>query len=1159
MTRNDIIKEFCREGIIKPNDPLYNGDTLCDFIGFDPNHPKATRGRGFLGVSVKTNTNEDLKPINKLWGTGVNNNHTTNPEKIAGIPALIKVFNDAGLTFPIDGIEFQWNPTKSPAISGTSNPTLLKFFKSDKDCNNSARYNVLGEVYQNSLCMDVQDCWVWIHITDFDVRKTGNALSFILVICEKQADWYELKKLKNYLIDYIMLVKARYVKELDDKRRAEATKSAKAAIMSRNMSHNIGSHVMSYLKQKLGSITSIMSSDSEVLYNLFDGAKLNCSQIKADGDFCSLLQKTITENTNDNTCGEDKANVGIQLPFLVGTGRFIGYLQERQDYIATIATDYIPYGAPVNLKDAIYDELNPDLRHMRHKTGDNNRPMNILLNYIAKSEGLSRENMNNCRVEKEFVPRTKDGKMIGWELRPDKERFKTKNDILFGFPMYTNENAKPHVFGLQPDCMSSDDPALSEMRKVNFSLPGGLVGRQAIFSIVENIIRNAAKHGNPRGTKPNDEGNLELTFDVIDICDIDNVPHIKQRICDERWRNLYRNAVDREKLYLFTITDNLEYPENAKLFPNLEKALVEGYLDEKSGNMSTSNKGIKEIRISAAWIRGEVDEERYLKLNDQDDSIPPKMAPLVAIERTTKGHLRYMICIPQDRLVAVVTEDMDPDDIKMFEEMNSHSAKDWKLYTSVAKFKADNKISYHYILVANDDIYKKLRPSTSNRLFVWPKEKHEGLTTAWAEAERHNDAEKKYSAQKNAIFKTVYQIGDNSEPIYIWDGTTASNHETDDSLSQKIVLTSSDEKGATDARYVYRTHHSNDNDFKTYWEKKTKHNGTYSAIECIDAITGDNSSDRIVRREPLGDDWYYSHLYALKKKVAIFDERLFKIVHNIEETMFIGNSNYSDELDTMITRVKNGEDLDQIIEETIGRKILEGSVAQKLYDQYTPEDLAAYMESTKLSFKPQSNKNYYKSIVYKEKGVDVFTIIKERDNTFAVIGFVGAEVKDGETFTKYDKIATITSSKNTFNIDIEFHKFIDEDGNEFDFANKYDYISIHQGILDKIYEGFGIKEGGTKEEREENNPKKCNVTNRMHEKFMLDTKTIKFADDDTSNNVFLPRFIIHSGRAKPTKEDMPQRLPFVQYAAIEHGVQDCKYALVELLDYARFEEDAENL
>ena len=57
----------------------------------------------------------------------------------------------------------------------------------------------------------------------------------------------------------------------------------------------------------------------------------------------------------------------------------------------------------------------------------------------------------------------------------------------------------------------------------------------------------------------------------------------------------------------------------------------------------------------------------------------------------------------------------------------------------------------------------------------------------------------------------------------------------------------------------------------------------------------------------------------------------------------------------------------------------------------------------------------------------------------------------------------------------------------------------------------------------------------------------------TKENDFLEGMIIHSGRSKPNEEDMPQHQPFVQYSAIENAVLDCKYTLVELLDFACFE------
>jgi hypothetical protein len=60
-------------------------------------------------------------------------------------------------------------------------------------------------------------------------------------------------------------------------------------------------------------------------------------------------------------------------------------------------------------------------------------------------------------------------------------------------------------------------------------------------------------------------------------------------------------------------------------------------------------------------------------------------------------------------------------------------------------------------------------------------------------------------------------------------------------------------------------------------------------------------------------------------------------------------------------------------------------------------------------------------------------------------------------------------------------------------------------------------------------------------------------DGGNSPVYYLPNLRIHSGRSKPSFSDMPQHQPFIQYAAIEHAVMDCKYSLVELLEFARYE------
>ena len=137
--------------------------------------------------------------------------------------------------------------------------------------------------------------------------------------------------------------------ELGERALITEIQAARAVIMSRNMSHNLGSHVMAYLKQQFDSQEVIRNKWKKIPY---------------------------------------KALPDELVSYLIGVGKFIGYLQERQDYIATVSTTYIPIATPVDFKDAIFDCLNHDLKAERYPTVDNST--NLLLSYIALSEGYHR-------------------------------------------------------------------------------------------------------------------------------------------------------------------------------------------------------------------------------------------------------------------------------------------------------------------------------------------------------------------------------------------------------------------------------------------------------------------------------------------------------------------------------------------------------------------------------------------------------------------------------------------------------------------------------------------------------------------------------------------------------------------------------------------------
>lgn len=148
----------------------------------------------------------------------------------------------------------------------------------------------------------------------------------------------------------------------------ETTRAAKAAIMARNVSHNLGSHVLAYLKNKLGTVSDIVKQRA-------------LADLTTSDDLDELMErlKKLKNLRGDHAFFSEN----VELPFLVGLGHFISYIQEREDYIATVATSYIPYYMPVNFKDSIYDALNPDLRFLRHPKRKGGRPDNILLAYIA--------------------------------------------------------------------------------------------------------------------------------------------------------------------------------------------------------------------------------------------------------------------------------------------------------------------------------------------------------------------------------------------------------------------------------------------------------------------------------------------------------------------------------------------------------------------------------------------------------------------------------------------------------------------------------------------------------------------------------------------------------------------------------------------------------
>lgn len=220
-------------------------------------------------------------------------------------------------------------------------------------------------------------------------------------------------------------------KNWEEKCRKEAVKSAISAIMSRNMSHNLGSHYMYYTKAYLE----------------------------------DLAQRS-----------EEKG------PDIRGAAKVLGYMQARMDYLATIiSNDKYPNGA-VNFKSQIYDELTVDdfsKRHFSDSKERNKRTTNFLLSNLIMSENFTR---TSILKEDVFIDEDEaQGKFKSIRLQVKYQRDGSKS-----YETFTG-NCRKFDFEVEKDIKN-------EISKLNIALPGGTMSCHAFFNIVENFIRNSAKY-----------------------------------------------------------------------------------------------------------------------------------------------------------------------------------------------------------------------------------------------------------------------------------------------------------------------------------------------------------------------------------------------------------------------------------------------------------------------------------------------------------------------------------------------------------------------------------------------------------------------------------------------------------------------------------------
>lgn len=375
--------------------------------------------------------------------------------------------------------------------------------------------------------------------------------------------------------------------------------SARAAIsqvMARNMSHNIGSHVLS--KFKSGEDTTDIDSKNNQ-YKGIDALYTDKCDIKDDNKLIAYFNE---------------------------------YLKNRMDFLADIATSDPVMESPMYLvRDII-------------RGFDKNR---ILLNRIS---GVSSDIKFEIKIRRLFDEK--------WET----------------IDSFAN----------------SHDPLLS--------IPNEVLGVQAFYILLENIIRNIYKHGNPNEK-------IVITIDVKDY-EKDN------------------------SFYELSIYDNLGKEEEMvnELVKSRNKALDESILDkDKNYSLRLQNLGTIEMDVCAAYLRRlpiiSIEDEIYdlpieiydLSLHAESEKVFITEIPrlIYAYRKDLKNNeytLGYKFHIAKPKEILVV-EAKKGDISKKIKDESCKSSENELIQKGILvlaaeEFKESTEIYNHQILYSNLDEYK---------------------------------------------------------------------------------------------------------------------------------------------------------------------------------------------------------------------------------------------------------------------------------------------------------------------------------------------------------------------------------------------------------------------------------------------------------------------
>ena len=582
------------------------------------------------------------------------------------------------------------------------------------------------------------------------------------------------------------------------KKMIEAIKSAVAAIITRNLSHDLGSHFLTNTKNYFRNTVDKISQDK------------------------------ISQNLLKIIAADYRGNVHV-----------LQYIQERMDFIATIvSTDQYPLSGLI-FKTEFFDILTNDDCGARHSNARQDKnEKNFLLQYSLYSEHLTRQ---SCF----------EGDNSNFPLVELQTRYNNQ--------IYTGKNVrKENELDLKN--------VLSELR---LAVPGGVMARHALFTLVENILRNAAKHSEHKG-------NLVLTIKLEEI-------------------------EGKYKLFFYDNCKSANTKEETgsdTVLKIIEKKLNNITIVDEDGKLNKNDKGLKEMLFCAIWLQNKDLSETLFDIQDKKQSAFQYINVIKVddngkelIDDEKEGHLCYTIDLEKwEKEVNLDTFSVKDESGNDRNILTIKEEKEQGNTVCEARIKRDDLLKIHadFVVAEGDYIIKLVEDSDAKNMG-----RH--LSKIFPRFMIGSEIKKN---KKELLDKYNIIIEFPDQSLY-----TQKIHNVFDRNGE-------DERWKeSENNILFFDHLMNANQIDR-WDSDDFKNAVY-----VDSISGENFTSTLIQEKMLmDDDFRYKVIQSAITRIAIIDERIWGNYHTLKQTAITDTEQWpkfeaifkkDKQYSTLVTEVKN--------------------------------------------------------------------------------------------------------------------------------------------------------------------------------------------------------------------------------------------------------------